>query len=476
MIFRIFWTVVALDIAAALTLWALFEPGLGNGFIVLAFVLVIATALIAACFFLALRSDTGRIASLTVLILPTLLLVFGAGANVRSRIWVGRHSSGDSYFSGPGRELAHAMTEHDAERVKELIPAAGDLNRAQGEGTTLLQFGILQADDSDRSLEMVRSLLSSGGDLRRDTSPLALSHAIAVGPRLTKLLLDAGASPNVLDEEHRPVWLSTISASHDANPELLRLFLDHGADVQWRDKAGRGPVVLAVGNNCWRSASLLIEHGASWRQEQMQGVSIPQSLASEIVRVQEYGTSAPEDMHKLLDDLRNADPQAVPHIPAPPASAADGMVRMLDEVGLDKPKENDAVLARLAQQPDWVQRAAAFLDPKALSSERWKAAFLLTLKPEALDEAVQEQCWMLVREELAGVDPPATAARQGTESVHILRLRNLAAIAQGLAPIAGPARERHRADFEALRGLVEQYRKVRHPDASKLPSLGATTR
>ena len=173
MIFRIFWTVVALDVAAALTLRALFEPGLGNGFVILAFLLVLAIIVIAACVFLVLRSDTGRITSLTVLCLPSLLLVISAGANVGSRFWTSRHFSGDEYFSGPGRELAHALVEHDGERVKQLIPAAGDLNRTQGEGTTLLQFGILQADDSDRSLEMVRSLLSSGGDLRRDTSPLA---------------------------------------------------------------------------------------------------------------------------------------------------------------------------------------------------------------------------------------------------------------------------------------------------------------
>src|SRR5262249_18211860 len=154
-----------------------------------------------------------------------------------------------------------------------------------GEGTTLLQFGILQADDSDRSLEMVRSLLSAGGDPKRDTIPLSLEHAIVTGPRLTKLLLDAGANPNVLGGEHRPVWWSAIASSGPADLEILTLFLEHGADVQWRDQTGRGPVAVAVNGRRWSAASLLIEHGAGWKQEQMAAeATLPQLLAWEITR------------------------------------------------------------------------------------------------------------------------------------------------------------------------------------------------
>jgi hypothetical protein len=396
-----------------------------------------------------------------------------AGASASSRIWTDRHFSGDAYFSGSARELAHALAEGDNERVKELLPAAGDLNRPQGEGTTLLQFGILQANESDRSLEMVRSLLAAGGDPKRDTSPLALEHAIARGPRLTKLLLDAGANPNVLTEDHRPVWWSAIAPSGSSDLELLTLFLEHGADVQWRDKTGRGPVAVAVNNRRWNAVSLLIEHGAGWKREQMTaGATLPQLLAWEITRWQEGGGNpVPEEMRKLLADLRQAEPQLVPNVPEPPAPGSQDIARLFDQLDTDKPEEYNAVLARLVQQPNWVQRAAAFLDPTEVVWVRWNAGFLLTLRPDALDEGVQEQCWMLVRSELADVPRAATASKDALNA-YIPRLRSLSAMTLRLATIPGPVRESHRADLARLRERVEEYRKLKHPEASKLPEIG----
>src|SRR5206468_10729650 len=108
-----------------------------------------------------------------------------------------------------------AMMKHDAGLVQQSLPAAGDLNQPREGGLTLWQFGVLQADNTEESIDMLRALLAAGADPKRDTSARTLQHAAARGPRLTQFLLEAGADPNVQDHEHRPLWWGTMQQGDD---------------------------------------------------------------------------------------------------------------------------------------------------------------------------------------------------------------------------------------------------------------------
>jgi hypothetical protein len=465
MLTKVFWTMVALDGIAAVVLWKLFERGT-HGLLVAAYLVVVAAIVITTCAFPLLRSDGLRIAALIVLLLPSAPLLFSSVAAAFKTIHEQRQFSGSAYFQGPALELAQAMVKHDAALVKQLIPAAGDLNQPHGGGATLWQFGVLQADNSEESIDILRTLLAAGADPKRDTSADTLQHATATGPRLTQFLLEAGTNPNVLDEKHRPVWWENMGPGEDdAATELLRMMLDHGADLSLGASDGRGPVGQAVANRYWYAACLMIERGAEWKQEKLRGWSVPELLEWEILRREEYPIPVPEKLRKVLADLKG-EPMAIP-APRPAAAGDIRIPDLLRETSFDKLEQTRAALSRLARQPDWVRRVVAFFE-EGDGTERDHVALLLSLKPEALPEDVQERCWTVLREQVAWYD--RSAASYPKERKGWL-LKETGVIAVGLASIAGPVRERHRADFTGLRDRIEECRKMHDPDASHLADL-----
>lgn len=472
MITKIFWTAVVLDAIAAVVLWKLFERGT-HGLLVAAFLIVLFAIGITLVIFPFLRSDGWRIAALVALCVPSAPLLFSATAAAVNTIGTERQFSGSAYFQGPALELAQAMVRGDTSLVKELIPAAGDLNQPhRGGGATLWQFGVLQADDSEASLDMLRALLAAGADPRRDTSPDTLLHATARGPGLTRFLLEAGSNPNLLDHERRPLWWSTIGPGEDDTAtELLQLMLDHGADLTLRAPPpdGRGPVGKAVAARHWYAACLLIERGADWKQEKPRGWPVPRLLEWEIIRREEYPIPVPEKLRKVLAGIKGGESTPVPA----PAAAAGGsgsvnIPDLLRETSFDKLEETRAALSRLAQQrPDWVRRVEAFFEDGD-GTRRNQVALLLSLKPEALPEDVQERCWSVLREQS---DWYAQSAAAYPRERKAWLLKETAVIAVGLASIPGPVRDRHRADFTLLRDRIEECRKANDPDASKLADL-----
>ncbi len=465
MLTKAFWTVVTLDGIAAVVCWRLLQRG-AHGLLVAAYLVVLAAIVITTCAFPLLRSDGLRTAAFIVLLFPSVPLVYSSVAAAVKTVQDQRQFSGSAYFQGPALELAQAMVKHDAGLVRQLIPAAGDLNQPQGGGTTLWQFGVLQADDTEDSIDILRALLAAGANPKRDASADTLQHAAAAGPRLTRFLLEAGANPNVLDHEHRPVWWRTIEPGEDDTAaELLRMMLDHGADLSLRAPDGRGPVGQAVASRYWYAACLLIERGAEWKQEKLRGGSVPELLGWEIVRRDEYPIPVPEKLRKVLADLKG-EPMA---IPAARARAA-GEIRIPDllrETSFEKLVQTRAALSRLAQQPDWVRRVEAFFE-EGDGTQRDHVALLLSLKPEALPEDVQERCWTVLRDQVAWYDHSAASFPKERKG---WLLKETAVIAVGLASIPGPVRDRHRTDFSGLRDRIEQCRKTNDPDASKLADL-----
>jgi hypothetical protein len=251
----------------------------------------------------------------------------------------------------------------------------------------------------------------------------------------------------------------------EAATELLRIMLDHGADLSLRALDGGGPVGQAVASRNWYVACLLIERGGDWKQENLPGGSFPQLLEWEILRREEYAIPVPEKMRKVLADLKG-EPLVIPATRV----HAEGDIRIPDllrETSFDKLEQTRAGLARLAQRPDWVRRVVAFFE-EGDGTGRNHVALLLSLKPEALPEDVQERCWAVLREQVAWYD--RSAASYPKERKGWL-LKETAVMAVGLASIPGPVRERHRADFTGLRDRIEKCGKTGDPDASNLADL-----
>jgi hypothetical protein len=466
MIPKVFWTVAVLDGIAALVLWRLFvneAHGLGEGLLVLAYFVLVGVLLVTSCAFPLLRSDGWRTAGLVVLLLGSAPLLYSAAASSISHFEASRQFSGAAYFDGPALELAQAMIRRDPEAAKQLIPAAGDLNQPHGRGMTLWQFAVMQTSDTDESIDLLRAFLAAGADPKRDTDPDTLESAIATGPRLTKFLLEAGESPNVLDDKHLPVWWRTLQRNEDGkDSDLFTMMLDHGADLSLRAPDGRGPVGHAISAQYWYDACILIERGADWKNEKF-AWPVPQLLEWEIIRRDEYPIPVPEKMRKVVADLKG-EPMRIPA----PRTLAEGELRipdLLEQTHFDSLEKTREALSHLAQQPDWVRRVDAFFEE---GTRRNAVALLLSLKPDALPEDVQERCWTVLREQVAWYDGSAAAYPKERKG---WLLKETGVIALGLASIPGPARERHRADFTGLRDRIEACQKANDPDASKLADL-----
>ena len=464
MVTKAFWALVILDGIAAVVLWKLFERGT-NGLMLVAYLIVLAPIVLTSAAFPFLRSDGMRIATLIVLLIPSVPLVFSSVAASVRAVQDRRQFSGSAYFPGPALDLAQAMVKHDVGLVQQLIPAAGDLNQPHNGGTTLWQFGVLQADNTEESIDLLRRLLAAGADPKRDTSADTLLHATAMGPELTRFLLAAGANPNVLDEEHRPLWWRSMAPDGDEKaPELLALMLDHGADLTWRVPDGAGPVGHAAAMGYWFVACLLIERGADWKHEKLPEGTLPDLLEGEIIRREEYPIPVPEKLRKVLAKMKG-EPMVVPVARAHGADDTS-IPDLLRRTSFEQLDQTRAALSRLAQQPDWVRRVAAFFDDGD-PAKRGQVALLLSLKPEALPEKVQERCWTVLREQVAWFDRSTGSTKEPKGWL----LKETAVIAVGLASIPGSVRERHRADFVALRDRIEQCRKANDPDAAKLADL-----
>src|SRR4051794_38513359 len=131
MLTKVFWTVVTLDGIAAIVLWKLFERGT-HGLLVAVYLVVLTAIVIPTCTFPLLRSEGLRIAAFVVLLLPSAPLLYSSVAAVVKTVREEGQFSGSASFHGPALELARGMVKRDAGLVKQLIPAAGDLNQPQG--------------------------------------------------------------------------------------------------------------------------------------------------------------------------------------------------------------------------------------------------------------------------------------------------------------------------------------------------------
>ena len=113
-------------------------------------------------------------------------------------------------------------------------------------------------------LEMVQVLLGYRVDVnaQNDFGYTPLNHCVTIGrsddPRVTRLLLDHGADPNIWSE------YSNISPLHGASLkgriEMARLLLEHGASIEVRDWKGKTPLDVTLGENRDEMIKLLLEY------------------------------------------------------------------------------------------------------------------------------------------------------------------------------------------------------------------------
>jgi ankyrin repeat protein len=159
---------------------------------------------------------------------------------------------------GAGSKLADAVRDGDRATAIALLKQHVDVNAAQPDGTTALDWAVRQ-DDS----EMADRLIKAGADVkaanRYGVTPLYLACVNGSAPMIAKLLT-AGADANSATTEGET---ALMTVARTGNVEAAKVLLAHGADVnskeQWRQQT---PLMWAVAESHPEMAQELIAHGA----------------------------------------------------------------------------------------------------------------------------------------------------------------------------------------------------------------------
>jgi ankyrin repeat protein len=119
---------------------------------------------------------------------------------------------------------------------------------------------LIQAAHGDDSRKL-RKLLRNGIDVDPRSSASTALYIAAGNPEKAKLLLEAGADPNVEGPEGTPLCFVACWGE----VESVRLLLAHGADpnlIEFADELATSPLVLSVENGHEEVARVLIAAGA----------------------------------------------------------------------------------------------------------------------------------------------------------------------------------------------------------------------
>src|SRR5438874_5614623 len=134
--------------------------------------------------------------------------------------------------------LAGLIQAGNRDAALKMIAAGADVNEAQGDGTTPLNWAVYKID-----AELTRALLQRGARPNvvnnYGSSPLAEAVKVA-DARLVGMLLDAGSDANVPNQEGQT---ALMLAARAGSQDVAELLVRHGANVNAREK-WRGQTAL----------------------------------------------------------------------------------------------------------------------------------------------------------------------------------------------------------------------------------------
>ncbi len=140
--------------------------------------------------------------------------------------------------------------------VKFLIEAGAQLHHiSEGNNWTAL---LLAADKGH--IEIAQHLIASGFNVKKLGGPASVHAILNDHNDIASLLLEHGVNPNFLYDDHIPL----VSILADKNEtELLKTYIDSGADLNLADNDEKTPVFYAVFGGNLEALILLVNNGAN---------------------------------------------------------------------------------------------------------------------------------------------------------------------------------------------------------------------
>jgi ankyrin repeat protein len=152
-------------------------------------------------------------------------------------------------------------TQEQVNRSAQLLIENGaDVNIRGSDGITLLMDCSYQQDNS----YIASSLLDHGAEIEAVNDDLRTPLMVACEygrPNMTRLLVSRGAQVNKIDKYGRTAMILAILDGYNTI-EILQILLDAGAEINIRDEDGRSALDYARDNN-HEVEQFLISHGAN---------------------------------------------------------------------------------------------------------------------------------------------------------------------------------------------------------------------
>jgi ankyrin repeat protein len=149
----------------------------------------------------------------------------------------------------------------DLDKANLLLEKGADVNARDGFGTALSQA----IGSGSKRLPMVAFLMDKGADANMKYKPLgstkvALNDAVYVGDaELVRILIEKGADVNFRDEKG---WGSLMFAVGYGHIDIVNCLLEAGADVNDKDKDGSTALITAAYNGRTEIVRVLLNKGA----------------------------------------------------------------------------------------------------------------------------------------------------------------------------------------------------------------------
>jgi ankyrin len=167
--------------------------------------------------------------------------------------------------------------DHDLPLVRLLLDHGAHVNtQPDARAPTPLLLAVRQEDH-----DLVRRLLSAGAkvDLADQDERTALNEAVRRNDiACARELLEAKANPRAVARRADDLEPIHIAASHTEGTATVALLLDHGADINarekdlgWEQERGRTALHFAVENENVETVALLLKRGADWKAEDRNG-------------------------------------------------------------------------------------------------------------------------------------------------------------------------------------------------------------
>jgi uncharacterized protein len=147
----------------------------------------------------------------------------------------------------------------DKALVRNLLQQKADVNAAQADGATAIQWAAYRADP-----DMADLLIAAGANVKlanRDGATALLLASMNGSASVIEKLLNAGADPNEREPfGETPIMFAARAGSLDA----MKILLDHKANVNARESVrGTTALMWAAGNGHGAAVKMLLEHGAN---------------------------------------------------------------------------------------------------------------------------------------------------------------------------------------------------------------------